>query len=196
MPDTGAPWNIPYVASSDLVRDWPTDNQTQAEAVADALDAAAVFDTVTTITATDASWTVPTLLNPVVRVTVIGSGGGGGGWDTNASNGNSSSFACSAGTATASGGLGGFDGATNFEGRVPGDGFVSNNGGMAGNNSSTNNQGGDGTGGAITVAYLDLTGVTTANVTVGAGGAGGDSGGDADGSAGGDGVVIVEYRAG
>jgi len=40
MADTGAPWNIPYVAGSDLVADWPTDNQTQAEAIADALDLA------------------------------------------------------------------------------------------------------------------------------------------------------------
>jgi hypothetical protein len=23
MPDTGAPWNIPYVESADLVSDWP-----------------------------------------------------------------------------------------------------------------------------------------------------------------------------
>ena len=36
MPDTGAPWNIPYVAASDLVADWPTDNQTMAEAIATA----------------------------------------------------------------------------------------------------------------------------------------------------------------
>jgi len=40
MPDTGAPWNIPYVAGTDLVADWPTDNQTMAEAIADALDMA------------------------------------------------------------------------------------------------------------------------------------------------------------
>ena len=42
MPDTGAPWNIPYVAGTDLVSDWPTDSQDLAEAVADALDAASV----------------------------------------------------------------------------------------------------------------------------------------------------------
>ena len=36
MPDTGAPWNIPYVAPSDLVRDYPTDS----EALADAIEAA------------------------------------------------------------------------------------------------------------------------------------------------------------
>lgn len=40
MPDTGAPWNIPYVAGTDLVSDWPTDSQTLAEAIADGLDAA------------------------------------------------------------------------------------------------------------------------------------------------------------
>jgi len=40
MPDTGAPWNIPYVAGTDLVADWPTDSQTLAEAIADGLDAA------------------------------------------------------------------------------------------------------------------------------------------------------------
>jgi len=40
MPDTGAPWNIPYVAGTDLVSDWPTDSQTIAEAVADGLDGA------------------------------------------------------------------------------------------------------------------------------------------------------------
>ena len=40
MPDTGAPWNIPYVASTDLVSDWPTDSQDLADAIADGLDAA------------------------------------------------------------------------------------------------------------------------------------------------------------
>ena len=40
MPDTGAPWNIPYVAGTDLVSDWPTDSQTLATAIADGLDAA------------------------------------------------------------------------------------------------------------------------------------------------------------
>lgn len=42
MPDTGAPWNIPYVAASDLVKDWPTDNQQQAEAIAAALSSVPV----------------------------------------------------------------------------------------------------------------------------------------------------------
>jgi hypothetical protein len=42
MPDTGAPWNIPYVEPADLVRDWPALSEDVAEAVADGLDAANV----------------------------------------------------------------------------------------------------------------------------------------------------------
>jgi len=40
MPDTGAPWNIPYVESTDLVSDWPTDSLALADAIADGLDGA------------------------------------------------------------------------------------------------------------------------------------------------------------
>lgn len=40
MPDTGAPWNIPYADPTDLVRDWPSLSEDVAEAVADGLDAA------------------------------------------------------------------------------------------------------------------------------------------------------------
>jgi hypothetical protein len=37
MPDTGAPWFIPYADSTDLVRDWPALSEDISEAVADAL---------------------------------------------------------------------------------------------------------------------------------------------------------------
>jgi len=40
MPDTGAPWNIPYVESTDLVSDWPTDSLALANAIEAGLDAA------------------------------------------------------------------------------------------------------------------------------------------------------------
>jgi len=40
MPDTGAPWNIPYVASTDLVSDWPADSLALANAIDAGLDAA------------------------------------------------------------------------------------------------------------------------------------------------------------
>jgi len=38
MPDTGAPWNIPYVESSDLVSDWPSDSLALANAIDAGLD--------------------------------------------------------------------------------------------------------------------------------------------------------------
>jgi hypothetical protein len=42
MPDTGAPWNIPYVENADLVSDWPADSLLVANAVAAGLSAAAL----------------------------------------------------------------------------------------------------------------------------------------------------------
>lgn len=152
------------------------------------------YNAVATITATDASWTIPALADPIVRVTVVGGGGGGAGANTGSgvagSNGSASSFVWSSGTATASAGTGG---STSYTQPDTPDGIQTNNGGFTYDRSFAGG-GSDGRGGAITVAYVDLTGETTANVTVGAGGAGASttlSGGD-----GGDGVVIVEYRAG
>jgi len=43
VPDTGAPWNIPYVAGTDLVSDWPADSLALANAIDSGLDTAAVF---------------------------------------------------------------------------------------------------------------------------------------------------------
>jgi hypothetical protein len=40
MPDTGSPWNIPYAAPADLVRDWPDLSEDVADAVAAGLSAA------------------------------------------------------------------------------------------------------------------------------------------------------------
>ena len=40
MPDTGAPYFIPFADPTDLVRDWPALSEDVAEAVADGLDAA------------------------------------------------------------------------------------------------------------------------------------------------------------
>jgi len=40
MPDTGAPWNIPYFENADLVSDWPADSLLVANAVAAGLSAA------------------------------------------------------------------------------------------------------------------------------------------------------------
>jgi hypothetical protein len=40
MPDTGLPWEIPYAAPADLVRDWPALSEDVADAVAAGLTAA------------------------------------------------------------------------------------------------------------------------------------------------------------
>lgn len=164
---------------------------------------AAGFTAREVITATDSSWPVPSLASTIVKVTVIGGGGGGGGFVPNGGNGGTTTFdAGGAGTVTASGGLGGRstpsapgdDSNNGVNGR---DGFTSGNGGTGGQrtvSSEFNFGGSTGTGGEVTIAYLDLDGVSTADVTIGAGGSGG--GGNPSGGTGGDGEVIVEYVAG
>ena len=69
MPDTGAPWNIPYVASSDLVKDWPTDSQELAEAIADGLDDAGLFVQAIQTVKTDTFSTTSTSFTPVTGLT-------------------------------------------------------------------------------------------------------------------------------
>jgi hypothetical protein len=158
----------------------------------------AAFTAQQTITATNASWAVPSLgNNTIVKVTVIG-GGGGGGSANNAGNGGAggtTTFNAGAGplTVSAAGGAGGRGSDQNLNGLAGTPGFVSSNVGMGAVNQTGDQTGTMGLGGVITVAYLDLTGISTANVTIGAGGAastGGNTGG-----AGGRGEVIVEYVA-
>jgi len=149
------------------------------------------FTASTAITATDASWSIPTLADSLVRVIVVGAGGGGGGGTNSATDGGSSSVAGSGlSTVTAAGGLGGRAGTASSGGKNANDGFASGNGGQGAVVKSETRFASDGTGGEVKVAYLDLDGLTTLNITIGAGGTA-TGGGD-----GGDGVVIVEYQAG
>jgi hypothetical protein len=153
------------------------------------------FTAQTTITATNASFSVPSLAFPIVKVTVIGGGGGGGASRINdGANGGSTTFdAGGAGSVSAAGGVGGFGGNKNTTGSTGTAGFASANFGGGGIDSG-DRTGGEGCGGAITVAYLNLTGISTVNVTIGAGGAGGAAG-TLPGGPGGRGEVIVEYVA-
>lgn len=157
------------------------------------------------ITATDSSWPVPSLASTIVKVTVIGGGGGGGGVENNAGAGGTSTFdAGAAGTVTATGGRGGRStpsasaGDSSNNGEAGLDGFTSGNGGTGGQRTidvqNKNFGGSTGTGGQVKIAYLDLDGISTANVTIGLGGAA--SGSNPTGGPGGDGEVIVEYVAG
>jgi len=156
-----------------------------------------------TITASNASWPVPSLASPIVKVTVIGAGGGGGGTDITGNlfggTGGTTTFnAGGAGTVSAAGGNGGAcnpaSNNTRSDGLAASVGMSAANHGLSahrrGGGSDTGAHGGAGAGGRVTVQYLNLTGISTVNVTVGAGG-----GGVNGGSAGGRGEVIVEYVA-
>jgi hypothetical protein len=160
------------------------------------------FTAGTAITATNASWPVPALKFPIVKVTVIGGGGGSGasgntGGATDGATGGTSTFdAGGAGTVTATGGAGGYCNVSTVAGKVGSAGNASGNGAMAGVNAAVVFDGQPGNGGLITVAYLNMTGISTVNVTIGAGGAAGAAGNGTAGAAGGRGEVIVEYVAG
>ena len=71
MPDTGAPWNIPYAAGSDLVSAWPALSEDIAEAVADGLTAALITPSqvITTTNFTTTSATMVDLTGVTVTVT-------------------------------------------------------------------------------------------------------------------------------
>jgi hypothetical protein len=162
------------------------------------------FTASTAITATDSSWPVPALASTVVKVTVVGGGGGGGGVATLPGTGQSTTFnAGGAGTVTALGGVRGSStpnvslGDTSQNGVDGRDGLTAGNGGTGGHRTIAQEDkyfgGSTGGGGEIKIAYLDLDGISTVNVTIGSGGGGGTS--NPSGGDGGDGEVIVEYVA-
>jgi len=151
-----------------------------------------------TITATNASWPVPALASPIVKVTVIGAGGGGGGGQspgvagTSGGTGGTTTFnAGGAGSVSASGGQGGV--ASSGGGRAPNAGQASGNGGGGARGPEGSIGGASGNGGAMVVSYLNLSLVSTVDVTIGLGGSAG--GGGNSGATGGRGEVIVEYVA-
>jgi hypothetical protein len=162
------------------------------------------FTASTTITANNASWPVPSLASPIVKVTAIGGGGGGGVGDINnqtfgGAGGTTTFNAGGAGTVTGTGGAGGVS-SDPPGGTIPigSAGLSAGNGGVGARtvsgSASSVRTAGDGRGGLVTVAYLNLTGISTVNVTIGAGGTGAT--GATNGSDGGRGEVIVEYVAG
>ena len=162
------------------------------------------FNARSVITATNNSWPVPTLASTLVRVIVIGAGGGGGGANATGTPGNGGA----GGTSTfgfgaayqiqATGGAGGNGAASTAAGVNGSAGFASGNGGSGAcdsqNTRANTATGQDGRGGLIVIGYVDLAGVSTVDVRIGAGGTGGT--GTQTGGTGGRGEVIVEYVAG
>jgi hypothetical protein len=184
-----------YETDTDLLKSWNGSSWVT-------MGPTAIYNTREVVTATNASWSVPTLKNPVVRVIVIGAGGGGGNRSNNGAAGGTTTFASGETFAVAAaGGAAGL--AAGNAGTVGEPGFNSHNGGMAGG-ATVNTDGEDGQaglGGEIKIAYCDLTGKTTLNLIIGAGGSGGAqaaSGGGGTafaGGAGGRGEIIVEYAS-
>ena len=71
MPDTGAPWNIPYVAGTDLVSDWPTDSLALANAIAAGLDLSKqIKQRVVSTDTTDRNTTSNTFVDASISVTI------------------------------------------------------------------------------------------------------------------------------
>ena len=159
----------------------------------------AAFTARAVITSTPAGgiWTVPALGSTIVKVTVIGGGGGGGGLTTIGGNGTATTFNVGgAGSVTAAGGLGGHSGQDNSAKPTSTLGFSASNGGSGSitrNGSGDRRTSGFGTGGKINIAYFNLSGISSASVTVGSGGAGGTGG--SPGNPGGGGEIIIEYVA-
>jgi hypothetical protein len=186
--------NLTYLQDVDRVEKW---NGTAWTPVAGGFTARSV------ITATNSSWPVPSLGFPIVKVTAVGGGGGGGGI-FNASfpgaGGTTTFNAGGAGTVTALGGVRGSHiplGTNADNGATGRAGLTAGNQGIGGVHFNVSLErsfaGTTGGGGEIKIAYLDLTGISTVNVTIGAGGSGGGTTGFASGGAGGRGEVIVEY---
>lgn len=148
------------------------------------------FNDVAVVTATDAAFPVPSLSNPIVKVTLAGAGGSGGGRNTSGAAGGSTTFNAGEGkTFTVSGGSGGAR-----SGSAETSGLTGRAGFSAGNNGTgrieTGNTGGPGTGGDISVHYVDLGGIETVAITIGAGGGSSDFRGG-----GGRGEVRIEFKA-
>lgn len=159
------------------------------------LSGAGGFTDVAVVNATDASYPVPSLSTNIARMTVIGAGGGGSannyGQQANGNAGGATNVTASGINITAAGGYQGFSGNATPPASLPG--FVSGNGaqdksfqGGGTNRNTPYSMSSEGCGGRVFVEYVDLSGISTLNITIGAGGTG-------PGGTGGDGQVILEY---
>jgi hypothetical protein len=129
------------------------------------------FNSSVTITATNSSYPIPTMASDIIKVTVVGGGGGGGAYGDSTKDGSSGGTSSVAGsgltTISASGGEGGINDAN--DPRVDAvSSFVSANFGHA-----RAGEGEHGGGGEVKFGYLNINGLTTLNMTIGAGGSGG-----------------------
>jgi len=146
------------------------------------------FNTLDRVTASNASYDVSGI-SGFAKITCIGAGGGGGKWGVSGGvTGGDTTVSDGTNTITGNGGSGaGLTGET----PVISNQKVNSNGGTldeASGNTSRENMSGQG--GVISEDYLDLTSISSLNITIGAGGTGGEGA-----RAGGNGLVILEYAS-
>ena len=184
MPDTGAPWFIPYVESTDLVSEWPTDSLALANAIVAALEDIPVTQKKIEAFTGSGTWTVPAGVTYAIAH-MLGGGGGIGEGNTGGA-GSASSVAFTGGTVSANGGT-----LCRY-----GNGIISsasagpaNSGRSASQSTNIEHAYNDGSAQAQwIVAGAVVTPAESITVTVGNGGSAGT-----DGAAGGSGYVYIEY---
>jgi hypothetical protein len=183
MPDTGAPYNIPYVESTDLVSGWPAISLDVANAIVAALDGVKVNKKIEAFTSSG-TWTVPAGVTYAIAHMMGGGGGVGNG--TTSGDGGASSVAFAGGTVSAPGGQKSAGIITTQQPQAgpanSGLAALARDGAAGGNTNMKGNRG------AIIVAGDAVTPAASVTVTVGAGGTAGTAG-----AAGGSGYVYIEY---
>jgi hypothetical protein len=187
MPDTGAPYFIPFAAPSDLVRDWPDLSEDVALAIVAALENIPVREKRIAAFTGSGTWTVPAGVTYAIAH-MIG-GGGGVGTDLTAGDGGASSVAFASGTVSSNGGVKGPGGSLNTQQAVAaaantGRGALSYSGGS----DDLRSKGSPGGDSQWVIAGASVTPAASITVTVGAGGTAGTTG-----AAGGSGYVYIEY---
>jgi len=182
MPDTGAPWFIPYVENTDLVSDWPTDSLALANAIVAALEDIPVLEKKIAAFTSSGTWTVPTGVTYAIAH-MLG-GGAGVGQSLTGTDGSDSSVAFSGGTVTSKGGTKSQFNTTASHAVAA----AANSGRSASITSDASGSPYFGSDSQWGVAGAAVTPAASITVTVGAGGTAGTSG-----AAGGSGYVYIEY---
>jgi hypothetical protein len=182
MPDTGAPYFIPYVEPTDLVRDYPGASEDLALAIVAALEDIPVMQKKVEAFTSSGTWTVPSGVTYAIAH-MLG-GGGGTGEDATGGNGATSSVAFATGTVESPGGIRGTTAASPLN---PTSG-PANSGQPATIRAAGGTDSGAGNSSQYIVAGSSVTPAAAITVTVGAGGSAGTAG-----AAGGSGYVWIEY---
>ena len=190
MPDTGAPYFIPFLDGTELVRAYPELSEDLADAIVNALENIPVTQKKIEAFTGDGTWTVPA---GVTYAIAHMRGGGGGVGRGSSGDGSVSSVAFASGTVEATGGLG-MDLESMYTSRAVARAGNVNAGNGAVYTARNITDSGGGTGqaaagdGAVVVAGAAVTPAASITVTVGAGGLAGTGG-----AAGGSGYVYIEY---